>query len=206
MMLKKSNLFIVTTSYSWFAVCLFISVQLFSLDVIAASSKKVDFSQLVKKSDVIVFGKCTAVTTEWRKAKIYSTATIQVESRIKGDVPPVIYVEYMGGTALHPSLNVPVTMNVSTGIDFVAGNEAVLILKQLQNNRYRVADVVRGKIEVVTDAETGEKLIQSNAKKIMSTSSAKDNSTVINSKLMNLLEFTDFVHSRLKLAKERNKP
>lgn len=202
---KVNNLFIIKFNYHWLVICFFIGAQLFLFEAIAASSKKSDFNQLVTKSDVIVFGKCTAVESEWRKNKIYSNATIQVESEIKGSAPPIIQVEYMGGTAMHPTLNIPVTMNVSTGVDFSAGDEAVLMLQQLPGKRYRVVDIARGKIAVDTDSTTGEKIVRSGVKKIKSTPSAKDNSTVLSSKQMNLQEFTKFIHSRMRLKKEKKK-
>lgn len=202
---KVNNLITFKKTYCWLIACLVISVQVLLSAAYAATHRDNNFNQLIARADVIVFGKCISLTSEWRKKKIYSNAAIQVESVIKGDAPSVIQVEYMGGTAMHPTLNVPVVMNVSSGIDFKEGNESVLILKQLANNRFQVAGAARGKIPVVTDRASGEKIIQSGMKKIQSKPSNNGNSIVLSSKQMSLQEFMEFLQSRLRIEKERGK-
>lgn len=191
--------------YCCFVVCVFIGLQVFSAQAYSATSKYNNFNQLLSKADLIVFGKCIDVTSEWRKKKIYSIATIQVDEVVKGSASSEIQIEYMGGTALHPKLNTPIKMNVSNGIDFSAGDEAVLILRRLPSNRFQVAGSSRGKIAVVTDAASGEKMIQSGARKIQSKPSAKGDSTVLSGKQMNLQEFLDYLGSQMRTEKKRAK-
>ncbi len=188
----------------WFCVCVLLGMQIFLSDVYAASNKDDDFNKLISRADVIVFGKCTSVTSQWRKKKIYSAATIQIENVIKGDPTPVIQVEYMGGTAMHPKLNSPVTMSVSNAVSFEIGDEAVLMLKKLTNNSFQVIGAERGKINVLTD-ETGEKIIQSGARKILSKPSVNGDSAVVSGKAMSLAEFKDFIQTRQLNEKERVK-
>ena len=195
---------ILKTHGYWLCVCFFMCAQLFSFEATAASSKKTDFNQLVAIADAIIFGKCVAVESEWRKNKIYSYATIQVDKVIKGDVSSEIQIEYLGGEALHPVLKVPVAMNVSTGIDFVVGDEAVLMLRRLVNNRFQLVSVGKGKVTVIKGAD-GEKIIQSGMKKIQSKLSTKDNSIVMSKRSMTLNEFEKFILSRMKIEKQRNK-
>ena len=202
---KVNNLIIIKTTCRWLIAFSLISAQMFLPTAYAASSKKINFNQLITKSDVIVVGKCTVIESEWRKNKIYSYATIQIDNVIKGAAPSVIKVEYLGGTALHPNLKVPVSMNVSTGIEFAVGNENVLLLTPLTNGRFQLVGVTQGKIPVVIDSASGEKVIQSGMKKIQSKPSAKDGSIILTKRQMSLQEFEKFIQSRMKIEKQRNK-
>ena len=157
---KTSDLTISKTMRFWITASVLIGLQMFFAQSYAATSKDNDFNKLVSKAGLIVFGKCTVVTTEWRKNKIYSIAIIRVNEVVKGSASSEIQIEYMGGTAVHPKLNAPIEMKVSNGISFTEGDEAVLMLRKLQNNRFQVTGSSRGKISVATDMESGEKIIQ----------------------------------------------
>ena len=133
-----------------FTVCLLIAMQTLLCQSYAATRNNINLNKLLFASDIIVVGKCIEITSKWQEKKIFSTATIQVGRNIKGNVQPVIYVEYPGGTAVHPVLNAEITMNVSNGVEFAEGDEAVLILKGLSANHYRLIGGRNGKIPVIT--------------------------------------------------------
>lgn len=202
--MNNKNIYTVTfTTRNCITAFLFICLQLMCFQTHATMGINNDFNKLISQADAVVVGKCTNVSSEWRNKKIFSKASIQIDTTIKGDLPAEISVEYMGGTAIHPVLKTPVAMKVSNGIEFSKNDEAVLLLKISTNNSYRVIGAERGKVVVINDADTGEKVIQSGARKIEAKISAEDNSTVLSSRKMKLQEFIDFIHSRIKIEAER---
>lgn len=140
--------------------------QLLAMHVNAASIKEMNLSQMSRMADSIVVGRCASVQSEWRGNKIFTRATIQIEQHIKGNGNTAIEVTSLGGTAIHPTLNVPVTMSVGGGLSFKQDEEVVLFTKRNRQGMNQVIGMSLGKFEVKTDQETGIKKIPFSQKKI----------------------------------------
>lgn len=125
----------------------------------AASVKEMDLSELVNSSDRVVVGECISVTTEWSGGKIYSRNTIQVQDSVKGQRIASYVVTTLGGTAFHPQLNTEVTMDVSGGLRFRPNQELVLFTKENALGQHQVVGMSQGKFEIVTDKNTGERVV-----------------------------------------------
>lgn len=90
-------------------------------------------SARVLSADVVAYARCETVTTEWRGGKVFSIAHYKVLDSIKGAPDESIAVSVLGGTAVHPQLNVPITTEVSHGVKVQAGEEAIIYLRSGTN-------------------------------------------------------------------------
>ena len=168
---------------------------------IGGTQQKQDFSRLVEMADAIVVGTCVKVESHWRKNKIYTSATLEVSDSVEGNTPSIIQVEYLGGTALHPKLNAPVSMKVSNGVSFAEGEHNVLFLKQDASGNYRLIGKNQGKIVIDTDQNSGHQYIHSGVKKIRAEKS-ENNSPVIAAERMPLSDFLSYIRSILQHQKQ----
>jgi len=174
-------------------LCIAIMVPAVSL---AGTQQKQPFTRLVEVADTIVVGECVEVESQWRKNKIYTSATIEISESIKGNAPSIIRIEYLGGTALHPKLNAPVSMKVSNGASFTEGEQNVLFLKDSAKGYYQLMGKSQGKIAIDTDEETGRKYIHSGVKKIHADIS-ENNTSIIAADRMELPDFLSYIRSIL---------
>lgn len=176
----------------------------------AASTVKMDLDDLVTKSDRIVIGKCVKVTSEWSKGKIYSQNTIQVSDNLKGDALGSYVVTTLGGKAYHPTLKTEISMNVSGGLIFTPNEEVVLFTKQNRLGQNQVVGMSQGKFNIVTDKDTGAKIIPLSEKKIhseklvkdiavpgLATAAADAEKTVISNESIKLDQFVQKIKSKI---------
>lgn len=184
-----------------------VSAFFLSTPLQAGTIKKHSFDDVVAKSDLAVVGRCLSVESTWVNKKIISLAKIHVDKVIKGEAGDTITIEYLGGEALHPKLNIPVAMKSTVEVEFSQGDEAVLLLNKLPSGNYSVIDMSTGKIPISTDAKTGKKYIKSGFKKIAS-KKAENGSTELKPRDMELDEFYSFFETsskNRKVSKENNK-
>jgi len=132
----------------------------------AASVEELDLSQMSVMADSIIVGRCTAVQPEWRGGKIFTKTTVQIDQHIKGNGNNTMEITSLGGTAIHPTLNVPVTMSVGGGLSFQENEEVVLFTKRSPQGMHQVIGMSLGKFEVKTERETRRKLVPLSQKKL----------------------------------------
>jgi len=186
--------------------CLIIrrAVLLFSvflmLEVNAATNQKTGFEKLIAQADVIAVGKYTDVASAWDKKKIYTTATLQVENIVKGDAGSIIKIKVLGGTAIHPRLNTPISMNVSNSAKFIVGSSAVVFLKKNNEDTYQIVGMSKGNVTVSTDEE-GERYMGGGIKKIAASKNENTGNTIIHHEKMKLEQFVTYIHSLLQESK-----
>ena len=121
-----------------------------------------ELSELSKGADVILTGKVTQQTSSWNedKTRIYTRATIQVEEYIKGNnAGNTVTVKYPGG-------EVGEVGELYSHMPRFEDNEEVLVfLKKDENNAdFKVYSGESGKISVINDQRTGEKVTNSNVR------------------------------------------
>ena len=195
------NTHVTNKSISRLGIYIFLFCAVFvAMSSQAGSLKKHGFDDVLVKADLVVVGRCLSIESTWVNKKIISKASIQVDKVIKGKSGDTIIVEYLGGDALHPTLNIPVAMKSTVGVNFSEGDEAVLLLNRMPKGNYRLVDVSIGKISIVTDIGSGKKHIKSGFKKITSTKK-DDGSTELKPREMKLDEFYSFVENRSKNIK-----
>ena len=132
----------------------------------AGTSKKTDLTQIIKSSDLIAQGVFSSVIAKWKGKKIMTESVFEINKIIKGTVFSSVVVESMGGTAMHPRLNTPVTMKVTNGTKFKEGDEAILFLRKISDKHYQVTGKAQGVIPIETNPQTGKKIAGIGIKKI----------------------------------------
>ena len=118
-----------------------------------------ELNELSKGADVILTGKVTQQVSNWNEnnTRIYTQATIQVAEYIKGNsAGNTVTVKYPGG-------EVGEIGEMYSHMPRFEDNEDVLVfLKKDDNNDYRVFSGTEGKINLIDDPQTGEKVTSSN--------------------------------------------
>jgi hypothetical protein len=136
--------------------------------IIAGGFYSTPFAQLAssevesmsKNTDLIILGKVIEQTSGWNenKTRIYTQATIQVEEYLKGsnNSEPVV-VSYPGG-------EVGDVGELYSHMPRFEDNEEVLVFlkKDEKSTSYKILNGEAGKINVITDPRTGEKVTSSN--------------------------------------------
>ena len=121
-----------------------------------------EIKNLTKGADIILTGKVTQQTSSWNKDKtrIYTKATIQVNEYIKGNnTQSTVTVNYLGG-------EVGEIGEMYSHMPSFEDNEEVLVFlkKDEKNTDYKVFSGEEGKISVINDPQTGEKVTTSNVR------------------------------------------
>lgn len=127
-----------------------------------AQQLSVGLNELAQGADVIIIGKVTQQTSIWNEdqTRIYTRATIQVDEYIKGNAAGnTVTVKYLGG-------EVGDVGEMYSHMPRFDNDEDVLVFlkKDDSSNDYKVFNGEDGKISVINDQETGEKLTTSNVK------------------------------------------
>ncbi len=121
-----------------------------------------ELNELSKGADVILTGKVTQQASSWNedKTRIYTRATIQVDEYIKGsNTGNTVTVKYLGG-------EVGEVGEMYSHMPRFEDKEEVLVFlkKDEKSNDYKVFNGENGKISVVNDPKTGEKVTTSNVR------------------------------------------
>lgn len=175
------------------AVLLVLMCMSASVTAQAGNTRDRGFEALLNSADLVVYGHFSSVTSEWRGNKIFTLGVFHIDRVYKGEHQNSVIVEYLGGTAIHPRLGAPVTMNSSESVSFKQGEEAILLLQHKSNDVYQIIGLNRGKIPVVTQAD-GSKQLQGFSR-IQAQGSQDDASRTIDGRPMTLNEFAGYAAS-----------
>ena len=119
-----------------------------------------DIENLSKGADVVLTGKVVQQNSSWNedRSRIYTKATIQVEEYLKGSTNEgSIVVTYLGG-------EVGEVGEMYSHMPRFEDKEEVLVFlkKDEKSTNYKVFNGENGKISVINDPKTGEKVTTSN--------------------------------------------
>ena len=118
--------------------------------------------ELSDGADVIVTGKVIEQTSSWNEdnTRIYTRATIEVQEHLKGNNPgSSLTVRYLGGEVGE------IGEMYSHMPRFINNEEVLVFLKKDRNDLdYKVYDGENGKISIIEDPQTGEKITNSNVR------------------------------------------
>ena len=125
-----------------------------------AQQMAVELKDLSVGADVIITGRVTEQFSSWNEdnTKIYTRATIQVEEYLKGiNNGSSITVTYLGG-------EIGEVGEMYSHMPRFEDQEEVLVFlkKDEKNSDYKVFNGENGKISVINDPKTGEKVTTSN--------------------------------------------
>ncbi len=115
---------------------------------------------LSKGADVVLTGKVVQQNSKWNedRSRIYTNATIQVEEYLKGNTNEgSIVVTYLGG-------EVGDVGELYTHMPRFEDDEEILVFlkRDLRTSNFKVFNGEEGKLSIVYDKKTGEKITTSN--------------------------------------------
>ncbi len=121
-----------------------------------------ELEYLSEGADLILTGKVTQQSSEWNedRTRIYTNATIQVEEYLKGNTNEgSIVVTYLGG-------EVGDVGELYTHMPKFKDDEEILVFlkRDERTSSYKVFNGEEGKLSIVYDKTTGEKVTTSNVK------------------------------------------
>ena len=127
-----------------------------------AQQAKAELKDLTSGADVIITGKVTQQTSSWNedKSRIYTLATVQVDEYLKGNSSGnTVTIKYLGG-------EVEDIGEIYSHMPRLEDKEEVLLFLKKDNKTtdYKVYDGENGKIRIVQDPKTGEKITTSNVR------------------------------------------
>ena len=127
-----------------------------------AQQEAIDLKELTTNSDAIITGKVTQQTSSWNedKTRIYTLATVKVDDYIKGaSSGNTVTIKYLGG-------EVGEIGELYSHMPRFEDNEEVLVFLKKDANRtdYKVSGGENGKINLISDPQTGELMTNSNVR------------------------------------------
>lgn len=135
-----------------------LSVALWALPAHATRLLLLDTPTLTQRSEDIVVGRVLSTRSYWdaRHTKIFTEVVVTVDEALKGgaDAGGTLTLTQMGGSVDGAHYDVPGSPR------FVNGEEALLFVYRGPSGRAQVNGMAQGKFDIVTDAATGEKLVQ----------------------------------------------
>ncbi len=127
---------------------------------------KVSLEELTDTSQSIIVGTVTDIRSQWNKERtaIYTHVTISVEEQVKGtSYPREVTIRQPGGKVGD------IRMKVSDMPTFKKGEEVVVFLEMEKGKEVlRVTGMMQGKFSVKIDPTTGEKVMVSEEKVLVS--------------------------------------
>ena len=146
----------VTKRYLLYVLLIFCCIYLNNF----AQQIDTELKKLTMGADVILTGKVTQQASSWNenKTRIYTLAIIQVDEYIKGlKAGSTVTVKYLGG-------EVGGIGELYSHMPRFQDKEEVLIFlkKDEKSTNYKVFNGEKGKISVINDPKTGEKITTSN--------------------------------------------
>lgn len=130
-------------------VCAVILFSLVPVQNAQGAMVKLSLEQLTQDADVIILGTVECVDSELVTGKIFSFATISVNSKIKGELEATqdrIVVRFLGGTVGD------IAMKVEDSPDYKQGEKVLIFLKKIPNQPYcRTLGSSQGKFLIKND-------------------------------------------------------
>ena len=153
-------------------------------------SKKQSVTEIITKADVIVYGNVISMGSYWNESKILTKVDFNILTVLKGKEIKEVSFEYIGGTALHPKLKFPVTINSPGNYELLLDNKYVLMLTSVSSDKYKIIGS-HGVFNVYVEDEA---MYVKEMKKIHKNTNISNEASVIESKNMTLAEFKDYIN------------
>ena len=169
-------------------------IVLLGSGVWAASERELSLDEMTAVADEIVVGEVERTEAQWHGKSIVTVSTVRVEESLKGAPGVMIEITEPGGTAVHPRLGVPVTMDVS-GQGRLGVGERVVLFVQRRAALRQVVGAQQGKFVVREEPVTGEPAVAVGPKRLMV--ERDGGRTRVGSRAMTLAEMRARVHAVL---------
>lgn len=146
----------------------------FPFSAFSASVITMPLAELTVSADDVVVARCVTQQSRWQGDKIFTDTTLEVLQTIKGEPRSHLVLTYLGGTAMHPRLNTPVSMSVPGGVQFSVGEEVLVFSKKSLSGVNQLVGLTQGKFLIETDPDTGLRVIPVGQKILTDKSSVSD--------------------------------
>jgi hypothetical protein len=134
----------------------------------AASERELTFEALVGAADEIVVGEVERTSARFEGRLIVTDAVVRVDETLKGGggASRKITITQLGGTAVHPRIGAPVTMDVSGQARLAPHETVVLFVEQPRPGRRQLVGGAQGKLLVHQDPASGQATVPVGPKRL----------------------------------------
>jgi hypothetical protein len=114
----------------------------------AAEERALAMEELIDQAEEIVVGEVTRSEARFEGAVIVTESRVDVAEALKGSPPRSVSILQLGGTAVHPRLGAPVSMDASSHVSLRTGERVVLFLRRRPGGAAEIVGTHQGKLEV----------------------------------------------------------
>lgn len=138
---------------------------LWSGTVYAEISTSISLNQKVSEADEILHARCLSARTSWRNGLVVTTSMFQVVEDLQNRGTTSIELVSAGGTAVHPTLKVPVTTRLSNGVEVRPNDEVIMFVKQDEVGEFRLVAGEQTYMRVVS-TPVGDRLVKADERRV----------------------------------------
>jgi hypothetical protein len=117
----------------------------------SASQQALGLDDLIDTADEIVVGTVAESSARWEGRLVVTTSVVEVEESLKGGAGRRIEITQLGGTAVHPVIGKPVTINASSFTALAPGERVVLFVDHRRPAVRQLVGAQQGKLAVRPD-------------------------------------------------------
>ena len=139
----------------------------------AETGTALTLDQKVAAADTIVHARCVQTSTQWRNGLVFTLAEYEVIENMRGKGANRIDLVIPGGTAVHPTLGVPLTTKLSNGVQVAIDDEVIFFAAKNANGEIRLVASEQAYLRLVNDAQ-GIKRVRSDERRVLATPSAEN--------------------------------
>jgi hypothetical protein len=121
----------------------------------AASQRALGLDELITAAVEIVVGEVVESETRFEGRLVITRSTVRVEESLKGAPGARVEVTQLGGTAVHPIIGAPVTMDVSSYTAFRPGEKVVLFVEPRRPTGRQLVGAAQGKLLIREEVASG---------------------------------------------------
>jgi hypothetical protein len=114
----------------------------------AQSPRPLALEEMVDLADEIVVGHVVGSEAHWQGKLIVTVTAVDVEESLKGAPGGRVEVTQLGGTAVHPTLGVPITMTASSFAPLGTGEHVLLFVDRHRSGIRQLVGGPQGKLTV----------------------------------------------------------
>jgi hypothetical protein len=112
----------------------------------AQSPRPLALDEMVDLADEIVVGHVVGSEAHWQGKLIVTVTAVDVEESLKGAPGGRVEVTQLGGTAVHPTLGVPITMTASSFAPLGTGEHVLLFVDRHRSGIRQLVGGPQGKL------------------------------------------------------------
>jgi len=138
-----------------FTILTLLALSISAPPLLAASVQPLSLEQIVDYSDEIVIGKVISSEARWQGKLIVTVSQVEVRESLKGAAAQTIEITRLGGSAVHPTSGIAVTMDASTFVELQPGEEILLFVSRDANGVGQLVGAEQGRMRIRTDPKSG---------------------------------------------------